>query len=140
MELLAVLSSLLFFGVPIYYVALVMRGWGGKSRVPVWAASTCLGLWVLQLPFMAALGLGCAGGGCAGTRATMAGLVFLVLFDVAPLVWLTRRFSKRGDSPKIDARDPLRVADEARGFPAGYNPRAEAGSLSRADPDRRTPR
>lgn len=133
MELFAILSSLLFLGLPIYYTWLVILGWGGTARIPVWAASCCLGLWLLQLPIMAAVGLGCAGGGCSGARSTAAGLVLLFVFNAAPLWWLTKSFPKKRASQETSPRDPLQLADEARGFPAGFNPGAEAGSFSSAN-------
>lgn len=139
MEILGILFSLLFFGLPLYYAALVIFGWGGKSRVPVWAAASCLGLWLAQIPLMVAVGLGCAGGGCSGARSTVSGLLFLCVFDVAPLWWLMKAFPKDRDTPQSAARDPVQIAEEARGFPVGFNPHAEAGNYSRSNAPRPAP-
>jgi hypothetical protein len=95
METFAVLGGLLFFGLPLYYASLMIRAWVNKSHVPVWSAATCLGIWVAQIPVMAVIGLGCAGGGCSGAGNVLMGLLILFLFNIAPLIWLSIAYPSR---------------------------------------------
>lgn len=90
LEFLAVVAGIAFYALPLFYFWLLIRGLMGKSRVPTPAAAICLALWLIQLPILAAVALGCVGGGCAGKWGW--DLVLFVAFDVVPFTWLVWKF------------------------------------------------
>lgn len=86
--------TLLFMFVPMLHVVLMVRGFRGGARIPAWAPFVCLLIWLLQLPLWFMLAAGCMDSECSGPTPTIQAASFFLVFNVAPLIWLARRFSK----------------------------------------------
>lgn len=89
-EFLFFAAGVMFFTLPLIYAWLVIRGLMGRTSVPVGAAAGCLVIWLIQIPIMVVLGLGCVGGGCAAY--VVRDLALIAVFDVAPFSWLVWKF------------------------------------------------
>jgi len=90
LEFLGFAAALAFYGLPLFYAWLTIRGLMGKSSVPVWAATVCLAIWLIQLPILLTVALGGVGGGSAGNWVWE--LLLIVVFDVVPFSWLVWKF------------------------------------------------
>jgi hypothetical protein len=89
---LILLATILWLALPVYYVVQLIHGSKSASKIPGWAAGTCLVAWLLQLPLGAIYGLGCAGGGCSGAGSIAAQVAIVLMLNVAPFVWVKTAF------------------------------------------------
>lgn len=88
---------MLFMCVPLLHLVMTVRGFRSGARIPAWAPFVCLVIWLLQLPLWFILAAGCMDSECSGPVPIIQAVSFFLVFNVAPLVWLARRFSKTSD-------------------------------------------
>ena len=83
--------SLIILVLPIYYLWNFFASFRRTSANSHWPPVACLGLWLLQWPFVILGAAGCMGGGCGGLVINVAEIICMMAYNLAPPYWLWRR-------------------------------------------------